>query len=205
MSPADTLEAKRIAQALHAQRIGNRVVVLKEATSTNDVVFTMAAENDEGLVVFAERQTAGRGQHGRRWESAPGKGLWFSVLLRPNVAPNESPRLTSWAARTIAATIASELSVAATVKPPNDVYVGGRKVAGVLLEMRAVPAAPNVGILGIGVNVGHTADDFPQEIRETATSLSLASGKSIDRHAIAISILRDLDRTYAHALTVTEL
>jgi BirA family biotin operon repressor/biotin-[acetyl-CoA-carboxylase] ligase len=78
-------------------------------------------------------------------------------------------------------------------------------VAGVLLEMRAVPAAPNVGILGIGVNVGHTADDFPQEIRETATSLSLASGKPVDRHAIAISILHDLDRTYASALSVTEL
>jgi BirA family biotin operon repressor/biotin-[acetyl-CoA-carboxylase] ligase len=86
MSPADTLDAERIAQALSGQRIGNRVVVFEEATSTNDVVFAIAAENDEGLVVFAERQTAGRGQHGRRWESARGKG---ALVL--GAAPAERP------------------------------------------------------------------------------------------------------------------
>jgi BirA family biotin operon repressor/biotin-[acetyl-CoA-carboxylase] ligase len=205
MSPADRLDADRLAQGLRGQRIGNRVVVLEEATSTNDVVFAMAADNQEGLVVFAERQTAGRGQHGRRWESAAGQGLWFSVLLRPDVLPNELPRLTSWAAQTVAKTLATELSLPATVKPPNDVYLGTRKVAGVLLEMRAIAGAPNVGILGIGLNVHQTAGDFPEEIRETATSLSLASGEPVDRHAIAISILRDLDRTYGGALAVTEL
>ena len=196
MSPADALDAERVADALAGQRIGSRIVVLEEATSTNDVVFAMAGENEEGLVVFAERQTAGRGQHGRRWESARAKGLWFSVLLRPNVSPNESPGLTSWAARTVAETIANELSLPATVKPPNDVYIGDRKIAGVLLEMRAVTGAPNVGILGIGVNVNQTADDFPQEIRETATSLAIASGKRIDRENIAIAILCSLGRTY---------
>jgi BirA family biotin operon repressor/biotin-[acetyl-CoA-carboxylase] ligase len=172
---------------------------LQQAASTNDIVFAMAAESDEGLVVFAEQQTAGRGQHGRRWESAPGKGLWFSVLLRPNVPPSEAARLTSWAARTVAETIARELGVPAHVKPPNDVYIVDRKVAGILLEMRAVAGAPHVGILGIGLNVSHTGDDFTPEIRQTATSLSLASGQPIDRHSIAISILRDLDRSYAHA------
>ena len=196
MSPADALDADRLSQALRSQRIGNRVVVLEEATSTNDVVFAMAAESEEGLVVFAERQTAGRGQHGRRWESAAGQGLWFSVLLRPSVTPNELPCLTSWAARTVAETLATELSLAATVKPPNDVYLGDRKVAGVLLEMRAIAGAPNVGILGIGLNVSQTAEDFPEEIRGTATSLAIASGKSIDREKIAIAILRALDRTY---------
>ena len=196
MSLADALDAERLGQAVAGQRIGSRIVVVEEATSTNDVVFAMAGENEEGLVVFAERQTAGRGQHGRRWQSARGKGLWFSVLLRPNVAPNESPRLTSWAARTVAETIAAELSLAATVKPPNDVYVGERKVAGVLLEMRAIAGAPNVGILGIGINVNQTSDDFPEEIRGTATSLAMATGKPIDRHVIATAILHALDRTY---------
>jgi BirA family biotin operon repressor/biotin-[acetyl-CoA-carboxylase] ligase len=205
MSPADRLDAERLAQALRSQRIGNQIVVLRETTSTNDVVFAMAGENEEGLVVFAERQTAGRGQHGRRWESAAGQGLWFSVLLRPHLSANELPRLTSWAAHAVAETLATELSLPATVKPPNDVYVGSRKVAGVLLEMRAIAGAPNVGILGIGVNVHQTAGDFPEEIRETATSLTIASGKPVDRHAIAISILRDLDRTYGGALAVTEL
>src|SRR6187455_1621825 len=127
MSPADALDVKRLTQALTDQCIGQAVVVLQQAASTNDIVFAMAAENDEGLVVFAERQTAGRGQHGRRWESPLGKGLWFSILLRPNVPPSESPGLTSWAARTIAGTIARELGLPAIVKPPNDVYIADRK------------------------------------------------------------------------------
>jgi BirA family biotin operon repressor/biotin-[acetyl-CoA-carboxylase] ligase len=197
MSPADALDAERLAEALSGQRIGSRVVVLEETTSTNDVVFAMAAENgDAGLVVFAERQTAGRGQHGRRWESAAGKGLWFSILLGRGITAEEAPRLTSWAARTVAGTIARVLTVRATVKPPNDVYIANRKVAGVLLELRAVPSAPHRGILGVGVNANQTEREFPEELRGTATSLSIATGRAIDRHDIAIALLRDLDRTY---------
>src|SRR5213075_3118241 len=100
-----------------------------------------------GLVVFAERQTAGRGQRENRWESANGKGLLFSVLLRPEVTPAESPRLTSWAAESVAQTLREQHSLGAKVKPPNDIYVGDKKIAGVLLEMRAVPGA-HIGILG---------------------------------------------------------
>jgi BirA family biotin operon repressor/biotin-[acetyl-CoA-carboxylase] ligase len=199
MSPADPLDAVRLAQALTGKRIGNRIVVCAEVTSTNDVLFAMAADNDEGLVVFAEQQTAGRGQHGRRWESAAGKGLWFSVLLRAGITPEESPRLTSWAATTVAETIAQSLAIMASVKPPNDVYIRDRKVAGVLLELRAVPAAPHVGILGIGLNVNQTEDDFPEELRATATSLSIAARRPIDRHEVAIALLRELDRTYRPA------
>src|SRR3954469_23569947 len=108
--------------------VGDRVsrresLVLDETTSTNDFVFGLTTPpTPEGIVVFAERQTAGRGQRGKRWDSAAGKGLWFSILLRPKIAPNESPRLTSWAAQTIARTLADDLSLAATVKPPNDIY-----------------------------------------------------------------------------------
>jgi BirA family biotin operon repressor/biotin-[acetyl-CoA-carboxylase] ligase len=196
MSPAEALDAERLARALSGHRIGNRVIVLEEATSTNDVVFAMAAENVEGLVVFAERQTAGRGQHGRRWESAARKGLWFSVLLRAGITAEQSPGITSWAARTAAQTIAQVLAVPATVKPPNDVYIAGRKVAGVLLELRAVPSAAHVGILGIGLNVNQSEEDFPEELRQTATSLSIVARRPIDRHEIAIALLRDLDRTY---------
>ena len=196
MSPDDGLDADALAKALSGHRIGNRVIVLRETNSTNDVVCAMAGKNEEGLVVFAEHQTTGRGQHGKRWESAAGKGLWLSVLLRPKISPNESPRLTSWAAQTLAATISNELSVSATVKPPNDVYVRDRKLAGVLLEMRAVTAAPHVGILGIGLNVNQRAEDFPEELRSTATSLSIVLGRPVERQAIAIALLRELDRTY---------
>ena len=200
MSPAEPLDAARIADALRGERFGHRVVVLDETGSTNDIVFAMSAEHEEGLVVFAERQTAGRGQHGRRWESAAGKGLWFSVLLRPNLKPNELPRLTSWAAQTIADNLHADLALAAKVKPPNDVYVAERKVAGILLEMRAVPNAAHVGILGIGLNVNQAAEEFPEELRGTAASLAMLAGESVDRHAIAITLLRALARTYEQQL-----
>src|SRR3982750_3505518 len=120
MSPADSpLDADELRSALGDCLIGREILVLDETTSTNDFVFGLTTPaTREGLVVFAERQTAGRGQRGNRWDSAAGKGLWFSILLRPKIASKESPRLTSWAAQTIARTLADNLSLAATVKPP---------------------------------------------------------------------------------------
>ncbi len=199
MSRADQparLNAEVLRSACAGQCFGNRIEVLEEASSTNDVVLQRAFENEEGLVVFAERQTAGRGQHGNRWASADGKGLWFSILLRPNVAPPETPRLTAWAARAVAVAINERLSLGATLKPPNDVYIGARKIAGVLLEMRAVTNAPHFGILGIGINVNQTLADFPEELRARAGSLALASGGTVNREELAIALLRKLDRTY---------
>src|SRR3954471_1823225 len=132
--PAAPLDAEKLRRALAGQRIGNRVVVLTTATSTNDVVVQMMGDHVEGLVVFAETQTAARGQYGRRWESAAGKGLWFSILLRPWIAVSESARLTDFLARAIADAIAEQTGLACTVKLPNDIYVGDRKMAGVLVE-----------------------------------------------------------------------
>src|SRR3982750_1913087 len=112
--------------------IGREVIVLEQTGSTNEVVRQMAGGDwPEGLCVFAEEQTAGRGQRGNKWESAAGRGLWFSILLRPKIDIADSPRLSEWAARVIAETIGE-----ATVKLPNDVYIGECKVAGGLGEMR---------------------------------------------------------------------
>jgi BirA family biotin operon repressor/biotin-[acetyl-CoA-carboxylase] ligase len=192
------LDAAQLRRALRGCTIGRDVLVLDETTSTNDFVFNIATrETPEGIVVFAERQTAGRGQHGNRWESAAGKGLWFSILLRPNILADEAPRLTSWAAQTVAETISAELSLGTCVKPPNDVYVGDRKVAGVLLEMRARPEEPHLGILGIGINVNHAPEDFPLSLRARAASLAMVLGRRIDRQALAIALLRNLGRGYA--------
>jgi BirA family biotin operon repressor/biotin-[acetyl-CoA-carboxylase] ligase len=108
MSPAedaDRLDPDQLAAALRGQHIGNRVVVLEETTSTNDVVAQLAPSHTAGLVVFAERQTAGRGQYGRRWDSAAHRGLWLSVLLRPGIAVSDSSKLTDLLAQTIAATV----------------------------------------------------------------------------------------------------
>ncbi len=192
----DRLNVETLRLGCAGQRFGHRIEVLDEVTSTNDILLELAPENDEGLVVFAERQTAGRGQRSQRWESADGKGLWFSVLLRPGIALAEAPLLTTWAALGVAAVLNEMLSLGATVRPPNDVYIAGRKVAGVLLEMRAVPNAPHLGILGIGLNVNQTLTDFPEELRERAGSLALAKGGAIKREELAIALLRKLDRSY---------
>src|SRR5438045_1784968 len=89
--------------------IGREIIVLEETQSTNDVITQMAAGDwPEGFCVFAEHQIAGRGQRGKEWESAAGKGLWFSILLRPNIDIKESARLTAWVAETIAQTLQDE-------------------------------------------------------------------------------------------------
>ena len=197
MSPqVDALDADAIRAALRGQLIGNRVLVLEETTSTNDIVAQLAAEQREGLVVLAEHQTAGRGQYGRRWESSAGKGLWFSILLRPKIEVSESSRLTHFLARSITTTIAGELSVAAAIKPPNDIYIGRRKVAGVLVEMRVEASGNYCAIAGAGINVNHTVDDFPADLGESAVSLAIAAERSVDRSAFMIALLRTLNERY---------
>lgn len=196
MSPADLLEAKALRAALGDQLIGRRIVVLNETTSTNDVVAQMASENEEGLVVLAERQTAGRGQYGRRWESPPAKGLWLTTLLRPEMGVADSSRITDFLACSIAATISERLGVAAAIKPPNDVYIGKRKVAGVLVEMRVEPSGSHCAIAGLGVNVNHALEDFPPELRETAGSLAMSAGHPLDRFELTVALLRNLNARY---------
>ena len=197
MTIFDTLSADKLRDGLDSTIIGREIVVLEDTTSTNDSVLERTSTTTpEGLVVFAERQTAGRGRRNNSWESAPGKGLWFSILLRPKIEIASSPQLAEWAARTVAETISKEFSLPATMKLPNDVYVAGKKVAGVLIEMRAQQSAAHIAIVGIGVNVNHQPEDFSGELGARATSLAMALGRQIDRHQFAIALLRNLTRTY---------
>jgi len=171
--------------------------VLPETTSSNDFIFERTNDSmPEGLVVFAERQTAARGQRSNSWEAAAGKGLWFSFLLRPKIDIGDSPRLAEWAARSVTATISKTFSLPATVKLPNDVIIAEKKVAGVLVEMRAQKNAAHIAIVGIGINVNHQPEDFSEELRSRATSLAIALGRQADRHQLAVALLRNLDRTY---------
>src|SRR3981189_616691 len=120
--PSDRLIATELRAGLAGCPIGNEIVVVEETASTNDLAWEAAKRGAaEGFVVFAERQTKGRGQYGRRWESPPYQGLWFSVLLRPVMTLRESPRLTSLLAEVVSATIAEETGCAPIIKPPNDI------------------------------------------------------------------------------------
>ena len=193
----DGLVAKELQANLTSGVIGREVIVLEQTASTNDAILQITnANSKEGLVVFAEHQTAGRGQRGNRWESTAGKGLWFSILLRPKIDLANSPQLTAWAAEAVSGAIQNEFSLAATIKPPNDVQIDGRKVAGVLVEMRAQEKAAHLVIAGIGVNVNQSLEDFPKELQSRAISLAMALGKQVDRQSFAIALLRKLDRIY---------
>ena len=177
--------------------IGRQIIVLEQTGSTNDAILRVATPSSkEGLVLFAEHQTAGRGQRGNRWESVAAKGLWFSILLRPKISLNDSAQLTIWAIEAISDVIRTELSLQPAIKLPNDIQVHGRKVAGVLVEMRAQEKAPHLAIVGIGINVNQSLQDFPRELQSRAISLAMALQQPVDRQKFAVAVLQNLDRTY---------
>ncbi len=198
MSALESLNAGRLRAALAPDAvIGHEIVLREETTSTNDDVWALAQRGaSEGIVVLAEKQTAARGQHGKSWESAPKLGLWFSFLLQPRIPVGDSARLSDWAAGVIADSIKESVALPARIQPPNDVYLGDRKVAGVLVEMRAQVASPHLAIVGIGVNVNQQPKDFSEEICGRATSLALAKGQRINRENFAEALLRNLDARY---------
>ena len=198
MNRTDELRASKLRDAATCFIIGREIVVIEETSSTNDVVRQMSTGDwPEGLVVFAEHQTAGRGQRGNKWQSAAQKGLWFSILLEPQLTIEDSARLTNWAAQVIAATIERHCRLKAWIKEPNDVYIGDRKVAGVLVEMCARPRAPHVAIVGIGLNVNQTTSDFSPELQDRAVSLAMLRRGRLNRHQLAVELLENLDRAYA--------
>jgi len=200
----DRLVAEELQAGIGDSLIGREIIVLEQTGSTNDAVLQVAKTNPRaGVVVFAEHQTAGRGQRGNQWESAAGKGLWFSILLRPEIDLASSPRLTVWAAEAISVAIQNEFSLTPTIKFPNDVLIDDRKVAGVLVEMRAQAKAAHLAIAGIGVNVNQSA--FPKELQDKAISLAMVLGRQIDRQNFAIALLRELDRTYRKKFAIAGL
>ena len=200
MSPAETVDrlaADEMRAALGGALIGRDIIVLDQTGSTNDAILEIATPGSrEGLVLFAEHQTAGRGQRGNRWESAGARGLWFSILLRPSIEIKRSPLLTAWAAESISGAIENECSLKTTIKLPNDVQIDGRKVAGVLVEMRAQERAPHLAVIGIGINVNQALEDFPKDLHSRVVSLAMALGRQVDRQNFATVVLRNLDRSY---------
>jgi len=178
--------------------IGRDIRVFRSTGSTNDVAEKLARDGaPEGVVVFAECQIRGRGRLGRAWASPEGLGLWFSVLLRPPLRPQEATRITVAAAVAVRRAIHEETGLPADIKWPNDLLLDSRKVCGILTELHAEPDRIRHLILGVGVDVNQQAKDFPPEVRKLATSLRLQSGKPLDRAALATRILRALDSDYA--------
>jgi len=180
------------------QVIGRDIRVFEQTTSTNDVVEKLARDGvKEGVVVFAESQTKGRGRLGRKWMSPARKGLWFSILLRPELRPQATTQLTVASATAVRRAIEIQTELTPEIKWPNDILLRGRKVAGILTELNAELDRIKYVILGIGVDVNLNPSDFPVELRTQATSLKAERGKPVSRADLAVTILRELDADYA--------
>lgn len=200
-SPDRLLADDLLARLGPVKVIGRDIRVFQETSSTNDVVEKLARDGvAEGVVVFAEAQSKGRGRLGRPWLSPVGKGLWFSILLRPDLRPQEATRLTVAAATAIARAIQQQTGVTPDIKWPNDLMIGGKKVCGILTELNAELDHVKYLILGVGVDVNLASAEFPADLRRIATSLRIATGRILPRPELAAAILQELDREYARIL-----
>ena len=196
----DVLHADDLVSRLPEPRVvGRDIQVFQQTSSTNDVAEKLARDGvAEGVVIFAETQTKGRGRLGRKWLSPAGQGLWFSVLLRPALSPAFITQLTVAAATAVARAIRLETGLAPQIKWPNDILLRGKKVVGILTELSAEVDRVRYVIIGIGVDVNVT--DFPEELRAVATSLAAEAGRKLVRAEIAAAILRELDADYARVV-----
>lgn len=195
----DALHADDLLARLGKTRVvGRDIKVFSETSSTNDIVDKLAHDGvAEGIVVFAEAQTRGRGRLGRQWVSPAGKGLWFSVLLRPDLHPMAATQLTVISAVAVARAIERQTGLRPEIKWPNDIVFGAKKCGGILLELGAEIDHIRHVVLGIGLDVNLAPEDFPVELAGIATSLRAEAGRELDRAALAAALLRELDVAYA--------
>jgi BirA family biotin operon repressor/biotin-[acetyl-CoA-carboxylase] ligase len=182
---------------LDTQHLGRRVLCYDRVDSTNTLAATFADDiRNDGLVLLADEQSAGRGQHGRSWQCPPRSGILLSVLLFPPPALRRPAILTAWAAVAVCETIRQATNLQARIKWPNDVLVQGRKVCGILIESKARPGGELYTVAGIGLNLNQTADDFRQAQLPDAGSLFLFTERRLERDDAARQLVHQLDEEY---------
>ena len=201
MNAVAGLDADRLDEMLRGTVFEGRVEVRSSVGSTNDELRGLArAGAPAWTVVVADEQRAGRGRHGRRWYSAPGRGLYLSVLLRPR-EPVEGAARWTLAVAVAAAEACREVSGAGiAIKWPNDLMYGGRKLGGVLAELRCGTPFGAELVIGTGLNVAHGPEEFPADLSDVATSLRIASGRSmLGREPLVCAYLERLERVVRQA------
>ncbi|MTI60029.1 MAG: biotin--[acetyl-CoA-carboxylase] ligase [Firmicutes bacterium] len=188
--------AENIYLGLDTEVFGKEIRVYPSLDSTNTKAKELAADDyPTGTVIITEEQQQGKGRRGRGWYSPPGTGLWFSVLLRPDIPPNKAPFLTIISALAVSEGIKKVASsLVPVIKWPNDVLLAGKKVCGILSELNADLGMIKYAVTGIGINVNQTS--FPAEIADIATSLKIEAGNEIDRTLLVQEIIVSFERYY---------
>ncbi len=193
-SAPDRLSPGAIKAGLKTTVIGKNIQHFKETESTNIIARGIAGSVEEGTVVIAESQTGGRGRMGRKWISPEG-GIWLSIILKPKMQPLYAPRITLLAGISVARTIRS-LDLPAKIKWPNDVLINGKKVCGILTEIGAEIDSIDYLVVGIGIDANVDTETFPEEMRDSSTSLKKELGHQIDRVAFVQRLLSEFEELY---------
>lgn len=203
----DILHPVEIVSRLETRLIGRKYHYLVEADSTNDIAVALAIEGtSDGTCIVAESQRQGRGRLGRVWLSTPGKGIYMSLVLRPDIPPKDVSQLTLLAAMVLATTLRNLYGFDAKVKWPNDVVINGKKVAGILSESQIEPQRVRFIIIGIGVNVHHRKEDFLGPFRYLPTSVALEIESRVrdaapKRQELFCEFLKNFEYAYNSYLT----
>lgn len=191
----DIITSDEIKSVLKTKCFGTKIFAYSEVTSTNKLAKEKASQGaQEGTLVIAEAQTAGRGRLGKAWESPYGSGIWMSLILRPLVLPQDVSGITLIAGLAICQAIRELTHLQAYIKWPNDVVINGKKVCGILTEMSAEMEQVNHVVVGIGINVN--IKDIPEALKEVATSLSIEGEKEYVRKDIIAQVLMCFERHY---------
>ncbi|MDO9528233.1 MAG: biotin--[acetyl-CoA-carboxylase] ligase [Syntrophales bacterium] len=191
-----------LANRLSGRLIGNRVHFLKEVDSTNIYASRLAvAGAPEGTVVIADCQTKGKGRMDRVWQSPPGSNIYTSIILRPSVETAMAPQITLVAGVAVAGFLSEYCPEDVTLKWPNDVQIGGKKICGILTEMKTSSGKVDFVIVGIGINVRIKKEDFHKEFRDNSTSLIEEVGRDISRFDFTIRLYGSLEKWYKRFLS----
>jgi BirA family transcriptional regulator, biotin operon repressor / biotin---[acetyl-CoA-carboxylase] ligase len=197
----DLLLPSEILPTLRTKWMGKSIHYFNTIDSTNSVAYQLALDGaKEGEVVIAESQEKGRGRLGRQWVSPPSLNLYLSVILRPDIPPHRASLITLLAAVATAEAIEKYSGLKPSIKWPNDLLLGKRKVAGLLNEIHSETDHVHFVILGMGVNLNMDEKGFPRAIRVKATSLKREMGRSVSRRAFAVLLLEELERWYERFL-----
>lgn len=194
VSIPDTLESLAIQTGLKTKHIGRNIEYVESCSSTQIIAHKLAQEGaPDGTVVLTETQTAGRGRMARKWDSAAGKGVWMSVILRPDVVPQKAPQFTLVTAVAVVRAIEEVTKLQPKIKWPNDILLNGKKCTGILTELQSDADGIQALIIGIGLNINQEKTDFDPEIQAIATSLKMESGDTVSRQKLVQSLLYYLE------------
>lgn len=196
----DRLDFAQLKAYLTTKRFGQQAHFYEEVESTQLIAHELVrAGAPDGTVVIADTQTAGRGRMLRPWDSAKGKGIWMTVIIRPDILPHQAPQFTLvTAVAAVNAMKAMFKNFTPEIKWPNDILINGLKTTGILTEMIAETDRVQALLIGIGINVNHEQEDFPPELRTIATSLAIEEGQPIDRVVLTANFLHFLEHYSDH-------